>query len=94
MQVVPVVVPELELVRVAHLATISIEMLSCTAEGARSYQTRCRMGNDVRVSLATASFFTGADYLQVHLFLLGMQLWRHVHMPSTHPQQEATQAQL
>ena len=64
-QVVPVVVPELELVRVAHLTTISTEMLSCTAEGARSYQKRCRMGNDVRVSLATASYFTGADYLQV-----------------------------
>ncbi|KAK9835457.1 hypothetical protein WJX74_000487 [Apatococcus lobatus] len=63
-EIVPVVVPELELVRVAHLATISTEMLSCTAEGAHSYQTRCRMGNDVRVSLATASYFTGADYLQ------------------------------
>lgn len=74
MQVVPVMVPELELVRVAHLATISTEMLSCTAEGGQSYQTRCRMGNDVRVSLATASFFTGADYLQVHLFSLGVKV--------------------
>ncbi|KAK9851358.1 hypothetical protein WJX84_003170 [Apatococcus fuscideae] len=63
-EIVPVMVPELEMVRVAHLAIISSEMLSCTALGSRSATARSQMGNDVRIALATASYFTSGDYLQ------------------------------
>lgn len=62
-RVVPVVVPELEHLRVAHTVTIVSEMF-------HNFQARYKAGlqssfnGDVRLALANSRFWTPADYLQ------------------------------
>ncbi|KAL6752392.1 fatty acid amide hydrolase [Haematococcus lacustris] len=58
-----VVLPELEMLRVAHTVTIVTEMHHNLQAQWRDYTCRARFNADVRLSLDTARFFTAADYV-------------------------------
>ncbi|GLI59671.1 hypothetical protein VaNZ11_001610, partial [Volvox africanus] len=63
-ELVPVVVPELEHLRVAHTVTIVSEMLHNFRERYDSPSLRCDFNPDVRLALSNARFWCPADYLQ------------------------------
>lgn len=61
-EVVPVEIPDLDLLRSAHLVTITSEM---TTSLDRYYAThRKRLGHDIRLNVALAHRMTGRDYVQ------------------------------
>ncbi|KXZ42730.1 hypothetical protein GPECTOR_121g430 [Gonium pectorale] len=60
----PVVVPELEALRVAHSVTILSEMLHNFKERYDTPSLRSAFNADVRLALANARFWSPADYLQ------------------------------
>jgi len=60
--VVEVEIPDLELVRLAHLVIIATEM--CAARMGDSAQTRAQYGYDVRLNFALAGDITAAEYIQ------------------------------
>ena len=64
-QVVPICVPELELVRVAQILTISSELCQAYKFAAANSSLRKQFNLETRVSLAAAAQFTATDYLQV-----------------------------
>ena len=59
--------PELELVRVAQILTISSELCQAYKFAAASSSLRKQFNLETRVSLAAAAQFTATDYLQVSL---------------------------
>jgi Asp-tRNA(Asn)/Glu-tRNA(Gln) amidotransferase A subunit family amidase len=60
-QVIEIVIPELDEMRIAHAVTILSEMAICM----RPYrEQRKLMGLDVRLSLVLGEVFTASDYLQ------------------------------
>ncbi|EFJ49246.1 hypothetical protein VOLCADRAFT_89962 [Volvox carteri f. nagariensis] len=63
-ELVPVVVPELEHLRVAHTVTIVSEMLHNFRERYDNPALRAAFNPDVRLALANARFWSPADYLQ------------------------------
>lgn len=64
-QVVPICVPDLELVRVAQILTISSEMCQAYKFAMANSKLRKQFNMETRVSLAAAARFTATDYLQV-----------------------------
>lgn len=60
----PVVLPDLELCRVAHTATVVIEALHSFRWLLRDASLRRQLGADVQISFAVASQFTAGDYIQ------------------------------
>ena len=64
-QVVPICVPDLELVRVAQILTISCEMCQAYKFAMANSKLRKQFNLETRVSLAAAARFTATDYLQV-----------------------------
>ena len=66
-QVVPICVPDLELVRVAQILTISSEMCQAYKFAMADSKLRKQFNLETRVSLAAAARFTATDYLQVQL---------------------------
>ncbi|MDP6942594.1 MAG: amidase family protein, partial [Myxococcota bacterium] len=67
-------IPDLELVRLAHLVIIATEMV--TARLADSRQARDQYGYDVRLNFALAGDITAAEYIQARR--LRARLWRQV----------------
>ena len=57
--------PELELVRVAQILTISSELCQAYKFAAANRSLRKQFNLETRVSLAAAAQFTATDYLQV-----------------------------
>ena len=57
--------PELELVRVAQILTISSELCQAYKFAAANSSLRKQFNLETRVSLAAAAQFTATDYLQV-----------------------------
>ena len=64
-QVVPICVPDLELVRVAQILTISSELCQAYKFAVADARLRKQFNLETRVSLAAAARFTATDYLQV-----------------------------
>lgn len=61
-EVVPIVIPDLDLLRSAHLVTITTEM---TTSLERDYGSkRTALGHDTRLNVALARRMTGRDYVQ------------------------------
>ena len=73
-QVVPICVPDLELVRVAQILTISSEMCQAYKFAMADSRLRKQFNLETRVSLAAAARFTATDYLQVMSSLGGSWL--------------------
>ena len=65
MQVVDICIPELELVRVAQILTISSELRQAYKAALLQRHLRCQLSPDTRLSMAAAACFTATDYLQV-----------------------------
>lgn len=57
--------PDLELVRVAQILTISSEMCQAYKFAMADSKLRSQFNLETRVSLAAAARFTATDYLQV-----------------------------
>ncbi|KAK9810013.1 hypothetical protein WJX72_003338 [[Myrmecia] bisecta] len=63
-EVVPICVPELELLRVAHIAAISSDAIQEHQVALRTPKYRRQINNDVRLSMRIAERFTASHYLQ------------------------------
>ena len=65
MQIVDVSIPELELVRVAQMASIGCEIAQACKRAYAHHPTRRKMNLESRVTLASATRFLATDFLQV-----------------------------
>ena len=61
-KVVPIEIPELDLLRIAHLVTITTEMVTSMERYRPAH--RKALGHDVRLNMALARRMTGRDYVQ------------------------------
>jgi len=69
MQVVPICIPELELVRVAQIVTISSELCQAYKFALADGALRSQFNLETRVSMAAAASFSATDYLQARCSL-------------------------
>ncbi len=66
-QLCDVVIPELELLRVAHVVTISSEITHNMAPVYAEYELRAKLCMETRLIMTIARNFTAADYLQAQV---------------------------
>lgn len=68
-QLCEVVIPELELLRVAHVVTISSEIMHNMAPAYAEHELRAQLCMETRLIMTIARNFTATDYLQAQVWL-------------------------
>lgn len=67
MELVPIVIPELELLRVAHTTTIVSEMSHGMHKDYTNIKHRRCLNKDVRINLTIATNFEAHEYIQAQV---------------------------